>query len=67
MPMHNSPHSGLTIRHGCLEPLGLNVAEGTKVLRGTHQALNNLANGKGGISPEMAVRLTEAFSSTPEM
>ena len=67
MPMHNPPHPGLTVRHDCLEPLGLNVAEGTKVLGGTRQALNNLVHGKAGISPEMAVRLTEAFSSTPEM
>jgi plasmid maintenance system antidote protein VapI len=40
-----------------------------KVLGVTHQVLNNLVNGKTGISPEMSVRWTEAFSSssTPEM
>jgi len=30
------------------------------------QALNNLVNEKGGISPEMAVRLTKAFGGTAE-
>ena len=30
------------------------------------QALNNIVNGKSGISPEMAIRLTKAFGSTPE-
>ncbi|RPJ54741.1 MAG: addiction module antidote protein, HigA family, partial [Acidobacteria bacterium] len=30
------------------------------------QTLNNLVNGKAGISPEMAVRLSKAFGSTPE-
>ena len=25
MPMHNPLHPGLTVRHDCLEPLGLNV------------------------------------------
>jgi len=57
MPMHNPPHPGLTVRHDCLEPLGLTVTEGAKVLGVTRQALNNLVNGKAGISPEMAVRL----------
>lgn len=66
MPMHNPPHPGLTVRHDCLEPLGLTVTEGAKVLGVTRQALNNLVNGKAGISPEMAVRLSKAFGATPE-
>jgi plasmid maintenance system antidote protein VapI len=32
----------------------------------TRQALNNLVNGKAGISPEMAVRLSKAFGASPE-
>jgi addiction module HigA family antidote len=32
----------------------------------SRQALNNLVNGKAGISPEMALRLAKAFGSTPE-
>ena len=67
MPMHNPPHPGLTVRHDCLEPLGLTVTAGTKVLRVTRRALNNLVHGKAGISPEMAVRLSQAFGTTPEM
>ncbi len=65
MPMKNPPHPGLHVRHDCLEPLGLSVTEGAKVLRVTRQALNNLVNGKGGISPEMAVRLSKAFGGSP--
>lgn len=66
MPMHNPPHPGLTVRHDCLEPLGLTVTEGATVLGVTRQALNNLVNGKAGISPEMAVRLSKAFGASPE-
>src|SRR2546430_10679233 len=66
MPMHNPPHPGLTVRHDCLEPLGLTVTEGAKVLGVTRQALNNLVNGKAGISPVMAIRLSKAFGATPE-
>ncbi|HEY6419671.1 MAG TPA: HigA family addiction module antitoxin [Candidatus Binataceae bacterium] len=64
MAMKNPPHPGLTVRHDCLEPLGLTVTEGAKALRVTRQALNNLLNGKSGISPEMAVRLAKAFGSS---
>ena len=61
MPMKNPPHPGLSIRRDCLEPLNLNVTEGAKALGVTRQALNNLVNGKSGISPEMAIRLDKAF------
>lgn len=61
MPMKNPPHPGLSIRHDCLEPLGLTVTGGAKVLGVTRQALNNLVNLKASISPEMAIRLEKAF------
>src|SRR5229473_632997 len=66
MPMKNPPHPGRSIRKACLEPLGLSVTEGAKALGVTRQALNNVVNGKSGISPEMAIRLSKAFGSTPE-
>ena len=61
MPMKNPPHPGETVRNDCLEPLGLSVTDGAKALGVTRQALNNLVNGKSGISPEMAIRLEKAF------
>jgi antitoxin HigA-1 len=64
MPMKNPPHPGETVRYDCLEPLGLGVTEGAKVLGVTRQALNNLVNGKSGISPEMAIRLEKAFGGS---
>ncbi len=66
MPMKNPPHPGRSIRNACLEPLGLSVTEGAKVLGVTRQALNNVVNGKSGVSPEMAIRLAKAFGSTAE-
>jgi addiction module HigA family antidote len=64
--MKNPVHPGRIVRQDCLEALGLSVTEGAKVLGVTRQALNNIVNGKSGISPEMAIRLTKAFGSTPE-
>ena len=61
MPMKNPPHPGTIVRDACLEALSLSVTEGAKALGVTRQALNNLVNGKSGISPEMAIRLEKAF------
>ncbi|MFN0100918.1 MAG: HigA family addiction module antitoxin [Bryobacteraceae bacterium] len=66
MPMKNPPHPGRSIKSACLEPLGLSVTEGAKVLGVTRQTLTKVISGKSGISPEMAIRLTKAFGSTPE-
>lgn len=66
MPMKEPPHPGLSVRHDCLEPLGLTITAGAKVLGVSRQALNSLVNGKAGISPEMAIRLDKAFGGTAE-
>ena len=61
MPMKNPPHPGLSIRHDCLEPLGLSVTDAAAHLRVSRKHLSNVLNGHSGISPEMAVRLDKAF------
>jgi addiction module HigA family antidote len=66
MPMKNPPHPGISVRINCLEPRGLSVAEAAKALGVARQTLNNLVRGRSGISPEMAVRLSKAFGSSPE-
>lgn len=66
MRMKNPPHPGLSIRHDCLEPLGLSIAKGAKILGITRQAMNNLVSGKAGISAEMAIRLEKAFGGGAE-
>ena len=67
MPMKNPPHPGLSVRMNCLEPLGLSVTAGAKVLGVSRQALSRLINGQAGISPEMAIRLSKAFGTTPDI
>jgi addiction module HigA family antidote len=65
--MKNPPHPGRIVRQDCIEPLALTITEAARVLGITRQALNNLVNGKAGISPEMAVRLSKAFGGSAEM
>jgi len=66
MPMLNPPHPGYSVRLDCLDPLDLTVTEGAGILGVSRQALNNLVNGKAGITPEMAIRLDKAFGGGAE-
>src|SRR5262245_59555646 len=66
MPMKNPPHPGGIVKD-CLEDLGLSVTDAAKVLDVTRPTLSKVINGKSAISPEMAIRLSLAFGSTPEM
>src|SRR5262249_44808521 len=65
MTMRNPSHPGEIIRDACLVGLGLNVTEGAAALGVTRTTLSRILNGKASISPEMAVRLSKAFGSTP--
>lgn len=67
MGMHNPPHPGEVIRSLCLEPLGLTVTEAAAALGVSRKTLSALLNGRAGVSPEMAVRLSIAFGTSAEM
>ena len=66
MRMHNPPHPGEIIREFCIEPLCLSVTEAANALGVTRKTLSALLNGRSGISPEMALRLSKVFGRTPE-
>lgn len=65
--MNKPPHPGRIIRQECIEPLGMSVTKAAEWLGVTRQSLNNVLNGKSGVSPEMAIRLSKAFGSRPEV
>ena len=64
--MHNPPHPGEILRELCLEPLGITVTDAAKALGVSRKTLSAILNCKAGISPEMALRLSKAFDTTPE-
>ncbi len=66
MKMHNPPHPGEVLRELCFEPLGLTVTEAAKALGVSRKTLSSILNGRAGISPEMAVRLSIAFDTSAE-
>ena len=67
MRMKNPPHPGRIVSQECIEPLGMTITEAAERLGVTRQTLNNLVNERAGISPEMAIRLSKAFGSSPEV
>lgn len=66
MQMYNPPHPGEIIKELCLEPLGLTVTRAAEALGVSRKTLSAVLNGRAGISPEMAIRLSLAFDTTAE-
>ncbi len=66
MRMHRPPHPGEILRELCLAPLNLTVTDAAASLDISRNTLSAILNGRAGISPEMAVRLSIAFDTTAE-
>src|SRR6202051_2602477 len=66
MPMKNPPHPGGFVLRQCIEPLGLSITGAAAALGVTRTTLSELVNGRRGISPEMAVRLSKVFGGSAE-
>ena len=64
--MKNPPRPGSLVLHDCIEPLGVTITDAAAALGVSRFTLSELVNGKRGISPEMAVRLSKAFGGSAE-
>ncbi len=62
--MKNPAHPGRIVKSAVVD-LGLTVTDAARMLNVSRPTLSTLINGKSGISPEMAVRLSKAIGSTP--
>ena len=65
MAMKNPVHPGAIVK-GCLADLELSVTDAAKILGVTRPTISKLVNSKAALSPEMAIRLSKAFGSTPD-
>ena len=61
------PHPGLSIKHDCIEPLGLTVAQTARHLGISRKRLSDIVNGCAGITPDIAIRLDKAFGGGAEI
>lgn len=66
MRMHNPPHPGQIIKRLWLDPLSLSVTQAAQALGVSRKTLSAILNGRAGVSPEMAVRLSMAFGTSSE-
>lgn len=66
MPMKDPPHPGHSIKDACLEPLGLSVTDGAKLLNVARHTLSRIIHGHAGISAEMAIRLEKVGWATAD-
>jgi addiction module HigA family antidote len=66
MRMYNPPHPGEIIREFCVEALELTITDAANALGVNRETFSALLNGRSGISPEMALRLSKVFGRTPE-
>jgi addiction module HigA family antidote len=67
MVMHNPLHPGLIVKDALIDNTDLTVTEAAALLGVTRTTLSRLLNGKSGISPEMALRLSKFFGNSIEM
>ena len=60
-------HPGGILKRQYLEPLELNVAQVADALKVSRKTLSKIVNERGAVTPDMALRLSRAFSTTPEL
>jgi addiction module HigA family antidote len=63
---HSPPHPGKILQEFYFEPLGLTISEAAKKLLIIRPNLSSIINGKAGLSPLMAVKLSKAFKTSPQ-
>ncbi|MFZ3065962.1 MAG: HigA family addiction module antitoxin [Nitrospirota bacterium] len=60
-------HPGGILKRHYLEPLSLTISDLAKILGVSRKTISKIVNEHGSITPEMALRLSKAFNTTPEL
>ena len=67
MEMFNPPYPGIILLEDWIKPLGFSISAFALKIGTTRKNLSEIVNGKTGISPEMALKLSKALKTTPEL
>src|SRR5205823_1700593 len=68
MKLRRAPsHPGGILKRLYLAPLDLSTIEFAKAIGVSRKTISKLINERGGITPEMALRLSLAFKTTPQL
>jgi addiction module HigA family antidote len=66
VPTHREPtHPGEMLVEEFLKPMGLNQRDLATAIHVPYQRVNELANGRRGVTPSTALRLAKFFGMTP--
>jgi antitoxin HigA-1 len=60
-------HPGALIRRQYIEPLGLTITSLSESLNVSRKTLSKIVNEHANVTTDMALRLSRAFSTTPEL
>jgi len=60
-------HPGKIIKEDYLEPLGIPVMDMANLLGVSRKTLSKILNQRGSVTPDMALRLSRALDTTPEL
>jgi antitoxin HigA-1 len=60
-------HPGGILKRHYLEPLHIGVAQAALALGVSRKTLSKILNERGAVTPDMALRLAQAFQTTPEL
>lgn len=60
-------HPGAILKYDYLEPLEISISALAERLGVSRKTLSKIVNERAGITPDMALRLSRAFNTTPEM
>lgn len=68
IPTHREPtHPGEMLLEEFLTPMGLTQRDLADGIRVPYQRINELVNGRRGITPSTAIRLAKFFGTTPDL
>ena len=60
-------HPGCILREDYLKPLAVSVTDMALKLGVSRKTISKIINEKGAVTPDMALRLSRSFSTTPEL
>ena len=58
-------HPGVIIKEDYLKPLSLTITELSATIGVSRKTLSKIINERGSVTPDMALRLSRAFDTTP--
>ena len=60
-------HPGTILKQHYLDSLDITIAQAATTLGISRKTLSKIVNGHGAVTPDMALRLSKAFRTTPEL